>query len=123
MTRTLMQVYVKGSAKAVELYQEAFGCPIVSSYLTADGQGYYHCELNVYGQILAVSEGGAEAVTGSTMQFCLHFSPEEGEAVERAYRALTPGGEILVPLGPCDYSSSMADFIDPFGVRWCIFTD
>lgn len=129
MFRTLMQVYVTGSVEAVELYKKAFDAELGSAYKHENGS-YYHSELNVYGQILAVSErmgmGQAvdvPAVTGNVMQFCLHFTPKEKDCVTKAYEVLKEGAEILFPLGPCDYSSYMTDLIDRFGVRWCLFTD
>jgi PhnB protein len=123
----MMQTYVKGSDKAVELYQKAFNAKLVSSYPNSDGT-FYHAELDVYGQILAVSELSTmkddkeEAVnTGNTMQFCLHFGEGEEDKVQRAFEVLKDGAEILYPLSPCDYSTLMADFIDKFGIRWCLF--
>jgi hypothetical protein len=50
MKRTLMQVYVKDSAGAVALYQRAFDAKVVCD------SGPYHIELDVYGQIVAVSD-------------------------------------------------------------------
>ena len=116
MIRSMMQTYVKGSAEAVALYQKAFDAPLISEYKHEDGS-YYHSELVVYGQVLAVSErmGSEESVSGNTMQFCLHFEKEARACVEKA--------RILFPLGPCDFSSCLVDLIDRFGVRWCIFTD
>lgn len=37
--------------------------------------------------------------------------------VKQAYEMLKEDSEILFPLGPCDFSPLMADFIDKFGVR------
>lgn len=127
MKRSMMQVYVKGSDRAVPLYQRAFGAELVSSYPNDDGT-YYHSELNVYGQIPAVSEGAANLyddgggrVTGSTMQFCLHFEEGETAQLQQAYDVLKEGAKIRIPLGPCEYSTLMADLVDRFGVRWCLF--
>ena len=124
MIRSMMQTYVKGSVEAVALYQKAFDAQLISEYKHEDGS-YYHSELVVYGQVLAVSEwkGGEDSITGNTMQFCLHFQKDERACVEKAYEVLKEGAEILFPLGPCDFSSCMADLIDRFGVRWCILTD
>lgn len=129
MKRSMMGVYVKGSKEAVALYQKAFDAELISSYLNEDGS-YYHSELNVYGQILAVSESadndyddGKTRVTGNVMQFCLHFGVEEEALLRRAVDILKEGAKILYPLGPTDWSSLMTDFIDRFGVRWCIFED
>lgn len=122
MYRSMMQVYVKESDKAVELYRKAFDTDLVASYPNSDGT-FMHAELNVYGQILAISEAieDEERVTGTTMQFCLHFGHGKEELVQKAYDMLESGAEILYPLSSCDYSPLMVDLIDRYGVRWCIF--
>jgi Uncharacterized protein conserved in bacteria len=118
----MMQIYVKESDKAVELYQKAFDAELVASYPNADGT-FMHAELNVYGQVLAISEAlkDEERITGTTMQFCLHFGKGNEELVEKAYNTLKDGAKILYPLSPCEYSALMVDLIDKYGVRWCIF--
>lgn len=122
MHRSMMQIYVKGSDKAVELYQKAFDAELVASYPHSDGT-FMHAELNVYGQILALSEAlkDEERITGTTMQFCLHFGEGKDELVLKAYNALKDGAKILYPLSPCGFSELMVDLIDKYGVRWCIF--
>lgn len=127
MERSMMQVYVKGSDKAVALYQKAFDAKLVSSYPNPDGT-FYHSELEVYGQILAVSESSyadygknEDRITGNTMQFCLHFGEGKEDIVQKAFDVLKDGAEILYPLSPTEYSPLLTDFIDKFGVRWCIF--
>ena len=77
MLRSMMQVYVKGSAEAVHTYQRAFEAEILGLYPDGNG-GYMHSELNAHGQILAVSESTDGLVVGNTMQFCFHFG-EGGE--------------------------------------------
>lgn len=121
MLRSMMQAYIKGSSEAVELYQSAFDAKLVSEYKNDDGS-YLHAELNIYGQIFAISESEEnEIIAGNTMQFCLHFGEAEKEKVEKAFDVLKEGAQILFPIGPSFYSSCMADFIDKFGVRWCLF--
>jgi PhnB protein len=122
MHRSMMQVYVKGSNKAVELYQRAFDAELVASYPHDDGT-YMHAELNVYGQILAISETqkSEESITGTTMQFCLHFGEGKEDLVQKAYNELKDGAKILYPLSPCEFSVLMVDIIDKYGIRWCIF--
>lgn len=122
MKRSMMQVYTKKSAAAVALYQKAFNATLGYNVQNEDGS-YYHSELDVYGQILSVAEGpdtGAP-VTGNTMQFCLHFNPDESAALEQAYNTLREGADVRVPLGPCEFGDSMTDLVDAFGVRWCLF--
>ena len=123
MYRSMFQTYVKGSAEAVRLYQEAFGAKL-GYHVMGDGGVYYHAELDIEGQVLAVAEAAGsegERVTGNTMQLCLHYG-EGGEGrVKKAYEVLQRDGEVLYPLGPCEFSSCMCDLIDAFGVRWCLF--
>ncbi|HCL01501.1 MAG TPA: VOC family protein [Lachnoclostridium phytofermentans] len=122
MHRSMMQIYVRGSDRAVELYQKAFDAELVASYPHSDGT-FMHAELNVYGQILAVSEAlkDEEKITGTTMQFCLHFGEGKEDLVLKAYNILKNGAKILYPLSTCDFSELMVDLIDIYGVRWCIF--
>ncbi len=124
MKRCMLQAYVVGSDKAAEHYQKAFDARMVSSYKNSDGT-YYHAELDVYGQILALSEaehtGEGMPVTGNTMQFCLHFEEGQELLLQKAYNVLKEGAEIRHPLSACDYSPLMTDLIDQFGVRWCLF--
>lgn len=129
MKRTLMQIYVKGSVEAVELYQKAFDAPLLCGFKDENGT-YEHSELDIYGQILAVSESRREETGGNipntvhSMQFCLHFESGEKDKVTKAYEILKEDAEkIDFPLGPCSYSPYMASFIDKFGVYWCIFTE
>lgn len=127
MKRSMMQAYVTRSNEAVALYLKAFDAELISSYLNSDGT-YYHSEIDIQGEILAVSERNmgngttdSETLTGNTMQFCLHYGDGNEEAVRKAYDVLKADAKILVPLAPCDYSPLMADFIDKFGIRWCLF--
>jgi len=72
---------------------------------------------------LAVAEandGSDERITGNTMQFCLHYGEGNEAKVKQAYKLLKEGGKVQFPLGPCEFSPLCADFIDKFGVRWCL---
>ena len=86
-----------------------------------------HSELDVYGQILAVSEltgvdlMGDNPITGNTMMFCLYFGEGKETVVRKIYDSLKDGAKFLTPLTKCDYSPLQAHLIDKFGVRWCIF--
>ena len=120
MLRTLMQVWVKGSMEAVELYRKAFNAQILCAYPDGHG-GYAHSELNAHGQIIAVSELTDHVAAGNTMQFCFHFGDGGEEHVRNAYEYLKNGAKIDVPIGPCDYSPCMFSLVDKFGVFWCLF--
>lgn len=121
MYRSMMQVFVKESEKALEFYQNVFDAKVMCRYPNTDGT-LMHSELDVFGQIIAVSELNEEnSVIGNTMMFCLHFGESKEAIVQKIYDSLKAGGKILYPLSKCDYSPLMADIIDKFGVRWCIF--
>lgn len=126
MKRSMMQVYVVRSDRAVALYQKAFDAELLCSYPYEDGT-LAHSELAIQGEILAVSERTpsnaieGETVTGTAMQFCLHYGEGGEDCVKKAYEVLKEGATVLIPLAPCEYSPLMADFIDRFGVRWCLF--
>ena len=120
MLRSMMQVYVKRSVEAVNIYQKAFNAENLGLYPDDNG-GYMHSELKAYGQILAVSEGTDNLVIGNSMQFCFHFGEGGEEHVKKAYEVLKHGATIHVPIGPCDYSPCMFSLVDKFGVFWCLF--
>lgn len=120
MLRSLMQIYVKGSAEAVEFYRKAFDAVILGLY-PDDSGGYMHSELDVHGQVIAVSELRDETAAGNTMQFCFHFGEGGEEKVRKAYGILKEGAVITDPVGPCDYSPCMFSLTDKFGVSWCLF--
>lgn len=121
MKRILMQVYIKGSVEAVQLYQKAFGGTLGYHVKNKDGS-YYHSELEVDGHIISVAEcDQKEYVTGNTMQFCLEFGEGQEAAVQKAYEVLQERAQINVPLAPCEFSTCMTDLVDKFGVRWCLY--
>lgn len=127
MKRSMMQAYVTRSDEAVAFYQKAFDAALISSYPNSDGT-FYHAELDLQGEILAIAERnseyaiiGAEAITGNVMQFCLHYGEGNEDMVRKAYEVLKTGAKILMPLAPCDFSPLMTDLIDQYGVRWCLF--
>ena len=126
MQRSFMQIYVEGSDQAIVFYQTAFDATVVASYPNADGT-FLHAELDIQGQILALTErkseyaiGGATN-TGNTMQYCLEFGEGHEEDVKKAYDILKEDAHILIQLAPCEYSPLMADLIDKYGIRWCLF--
>jgi len=121
MKRSMMHVYVKQSDKAVALYQKAFDAKLISSYPNPDGT-YYHAELDVYGQVLALTElKDDNVVTGNIMQFCLHFGEGNEALVRKIYDVLKEDAEITLPLSSCEWSSLAVGLIDKFGVHWGIF--
>ena len=121
MLRSMFQVYVRGSDKAVAFYQKAFDAKLVSAYPNGDG-AYMHAELDVYGQILALSESNEEApASGNTMQLCLHFGEGNADKVYKIYDVLKEGAMPHEPVGDSGFSKHCFSLVDKFGVYWCVF--
>ena len=121
MNRSAIQVFVKDSGSALEFYKKAFDAKVLGVYPNEDGT-LMHSEIDVYGQIMMISELTEEnAVTGNTMMFCLDFGEGKESVVQKIYDVLKDGAKIIYPLSKCEYSPLMTDLIDKFGVRWCIF--
>lgn len=118
MKRMMMQGYMKNTDEAVPKYLEAFGAQLTAQVKHDDGT-YLHAEIDIEGHIFAVAE--AEEVLGHQMQFCLHYAADEGDKLKQAYDCLKEGSELIHPLGPCFYCEEMADFVDAYGIRWCLF--
>lgn len=121
MSRSIFQVYVKGSIEAVELYQKAFDAKIVSEYKNENGS-YIHAELDVFGQIVALAEALAgERIAGTTMQLCFHLDKNKEESIKKAYELLKEDADISFSLGKSFFSPLMFGLIDKYGVNWNLF--
>ena len=116
MERSMLQVFVKNSAQALEFYQKAFDAKILYSSPDSNGN-LMHSELDVYGQIMAVSELADEAaVTGNTMMFCMHMGAGQETVVQKIYDVLKEDAKIVSPPAPCDYSPLEFVLTDKYGV-------
>ncbi len=119
MKRSMMQIYVKGSAEAVEFYKKAFDAKLVDGQM--ENGVYYHAELDVYGQIVAIAE--RECPVGANMQFCLNFDLDEKDKVAKAYEVLKTDAIKMNPPDSCGWSPYVFGGIDQFGVNWCIYVN
>ena len=120
MKRTMMQIYVKDSKQAILFYQNAFDAKLLCDHRHKNGT-VAHAELDVFGQVFAICETPeSEAVTGNSMQFCMHFGDGKEELVRSIIRKLSDGGKFTYH-GSTDWSPLMAGIVDKFGVNWCIF--
>lgn len=119
MAGSMLQVYAKPSAEAVEFYRKAFRAVIGNDWRNADGS-CAHVDMNFEGVTLAVSEAPDGNSPGTNMQFCISFSDDE--SVDIAYSVLSDGASIVCPIGECPYSRRMFALTDRFGVNWCVYT-
>ncbi|MCL2446735.1 MAG: VOC family protein [Oscillospiraceae bacterium] len=124
LNRSFLGISVRGIG-AVEFYQKAFDAKLVSEHKNDDGT-YMHAELDVYGQVIAIQEiwpRDMDLITGTIMQFNLHFASGKQAIVEKAYEVLKEDAQINFPLGECFFSPLMFGLIDKYGVNWCVFVD
>lgn len=118
----MMQAIVKDSVKALEFYQKAFNAKILCAYYSEDRTFLEHAELDVYGQIFAITELlEQDATPGNTMMFCLHMGEGKEAEIQRIFEVLKGEATITFPLGACSYSPLNVALIDKFGITWCIF--
>ena len=126
MFRSILQIYVKDRKEAIELYKKAFDAKLGFQDIAEDGT-IIHMELDICGQAIAVGEvpnascDDIKSCTGNTMQFCLQFGEGQEDRVKKAYDTLIDGGKTLTPLGDVGFSSCGVEFIDKYGVWWCLF--
>ena len=138
MLRSMFQVYVNGSGKAFEFYKKAFDGAVVyqppnDGNVSIDDLTYDHSELNVYGQILAISEAKmldypdyknkTPLIQGNNVQLCLNFNRDEADKVKKAYEVLSEDAIKPGELESVDFSPCLFSLIDKFGVSWCLFTE
>ena len=121
MYRSMMQVVVKNSDEALKFYREAFDARVLCAYHN-EGVGYMHAELDVYGQVVALTELEGDIVPGNTMMFCLHFGEGGEPCVRKAYEVLKRDAVSCTPIvSDCGYSPCQFVVTDKFGVCWCLF--
>jgi len=120
MQRSMMQVFIKNSDKAIPFYQNVFGVEAAIYGLHSDGT-VIHAEFDIFGQAFAICETlENETLTGNIMQFCLHFGEGKEEIVRGIIDKLSDGA-LSAQIIPVDFSPLLADITDKFGMRWCIF--
>ena len=78
-------------------------------------------ELDICGQIIAVSKASADTVCGNNMQFCLLYHEDEHDKGRQAYDMLKEGATMICDIDEPSWSPCMFALIDRYGIHWCIF--
>ena len=120
---------------AVDLYQRVFGCTVRSliHYRDAVANGWeracpekdseiYHSEL-LFGdaEVRIADSPGEEAELTRKIEHLIGMDTEA--EVERAFRMLSEGGEVIMPLTRPPYMVVIGKVRDPFGVMWTLMCD
>jgi PhnB protein len=116
----MIQLYINNAAEAIDIYTKAFDAKLENIQYTPE-KLVLHSEILAHGQKIAISDSQDTANTGTVFQIDVRMKTEE--EVKRAYGFLKEESNINVPIGPVFWSPCMVDFIDKFGVRWCLFSE
>lgn len=115
---------VRGGAKAIEFYKQAFGATEV---LRLDGPGdrVGHAEIRIGDSVIMLADEfpdmgfhGPEKFGGSPVS--IHLYVEDSDAVYN--RAVAAGAKVERPMTDQFYGDRSGSLIDPFGHRWHIST-
>jgi PhnB protein len=111
-------LYVRGSAAAAALYEQAFGLTLGYHVRSADGS-FFHSELCADGtEVLSVVEAPpeADAPAGNSVQLGMTFA--DRGALLRAFDLLRAGGRVTMAVCELPWSPCAAEVVDRFGIRW-----
>ena len=112
---------VKGAAKAIEFYKEAFGAEEVRRMPGPDGK-LMHAEIRLgNSRILLADEfphWGSHGPRGDSPAVLVHLYVEDADAVYR--RALEAGAKPLMSMENQFWGDRYGKVADPFGHHWSI---
>lgn len=115
-------LHVDGAAQAIEFYCSVLGA-IERMRMEAPGGKIGHCELELEGSLLMVSDEypgmgvrGAKSLGGSPVT--IHVYVDDVDAVYD--RAVAAGATSVTPVETQFYGDRLGQFDDPWGHRWSI---
>ncbi|MFZ3217441.1 MAG: VOC family protein [Candidatus Acidiferrales bacterium] len=115
---------VKGAARALEFYKQAFGAVEVMR-LNGPGENIGHAEIRIGNTSIMLSDEfpdygalSSETLGGSPVK--IHLQVDDVDAV--AARAVAAGARILRPVRDQFYGERSGQLADPFGLTWIIAT-
>jgi PhnB protein len=117
-------ITVRGGAKAIEFYKQAFGATEVMRF---EGPGgiVAHAEIEVCGSRVMLADEmpewgnrGPETLGGASGGLCVYV-PNVDEAFAKA---LAAGGKVFKPVMDQFYGDRSGTVIDPFGHVWTLAT-
>jgi PhnB protein len=115
---------IRGAARAIEFYKQAFGATEVVRMAQPDGR-IGHAELKVGAALFMLADEfpdmgfqSPQALGGSPVT--IHFYVEDVDAM--AKRAVAAGAKVLRPVQDQFYGDRSGQFEDPFGHKWSLAT-
>jgi len=115
---------VKGAARALEFYRQAFGA-VETMRLTGPDEKIGHAEIRIGNTTIMLADEfpdhgaiSAETLGGSPVK--LHLNVSDVDAV--AAQAIAAGAQVLRPVEDQFYGERSGQFADPFGYTWILST-
>ena len=117
-------------AEAMSFYEQHLGAKVIYSttfdqmpdpkqFPPGMEKGILHARIQLGDGILMASDGPPERVQPMRSAY-LTLSVDSNEEAERIYAALTPDGEIFMPLAEMFFAHRFAQFRDKFGINWML---
>jgi uncharacterized glyoxalase superfamily protein PhnB len=115
-------ITLKDAPKAIEFYKKALGATEVMRMPGPDGK-IMHAEIKIGDAHIMMNDEvmgsrSAQTIGGSPISFYLYV--EDAEAAFQ--RAISAGGEQIMPVTEMFWGDRMGSFKDPFGYHWTIAT-
>src|SRR5437588_4731231 len=115
---------VKGAAKALDFYKQAFGAKEILRFPGPDGK-IGHAEIKIGDSHIMLADEFPEmdarspqTIGGTPVGLMLYF--EDADSVNA--RAVTAGAKVLRPVQDQFYGDRAGTITDPFGHKWTIAT-
>ena len=114
---------VKGAAKALDFYREAFGAEELFRNVVEGTDVVMHARMRIGDSFLLVNDEFPEhGVTGPSAAapspVTIHIYVDDVDAIYQ--RAVDAGVKVLMPLGDQFWGDRYAMLQDPFGHRWSV---
>jgi PhnB protein len=131
--KTQVQTYLQFNGRtdeALEFYKGAVGAEVVMVMRFSDApegcageapsaEKIMHASFRVGETEILATDGGCTASSGF-QGFSLTLSLPDLAAAEKAYQALSVGGQACMPLGKTFFATAFGTVVDKFGVNWSI---
>jgi PhnB protein len=113
---------IKGAAKGIEFYKQAFGAKELMRWTGPDGR-VGHAEIEISGTPVFISDehpeiGVISPETRGGTCVGLHLLVEDADATFK--RAITAGGKAVRPMEDEPWGQKSGTLQDPFGHRWFV---
>ena len=119
--------------EAIAFYREALGAevqmlmrfkdaPPEAGTTPESADKVMHATLRIGETTVLVSDGRCFEGNAKFDGFCLSLAPSDDTEAERLWKALSTGGQVMMPFGPTFFASRFGMTTDRFGVPWMVIS-